>query len=437
MEIRPSRIFLCQLLEEVHKEIDILISVNHQAQESLFSSFNMQFQTVLLLSYALGVYADIYNLAATIPWAPKTPASVDQSVIYNGTYYLADRSNAGIHVVSLSNNTQTSFISGFVTGFTNGTLTTSISGPNGLVVLPNRNEIYAGDGDGTIKVIDLFSNKIVANISTGSKKRADEFAYDPASGIAIATNANEVPPLVSVIDAKTRKVIGRVNITGAGSLEQPRFNAGTSTFYVSVPDIKGNEGGAVITINTTSMSIGKTIPTPQCDNAGIVFGANNQLLVSCSATQLTDFGFGASYIVDVTSSAIIHNITGVSGADQVAYSATTGYFYVTCYQYQEKGAPMPFVAVIASNGTVVQKITTDNTTAHSVAVDDKTGSFLVPVKAKGILLYSLAGSSTSGGASSTSSGTASSTAASSGAVLGQASNIVVLLGAIFFCALMI
>jgi hypothetical protein len=113
----------------VHKKIDILIPVNRQAQESFSLLVIMQLQTAILLSYALGVYADIYNLAATIPWSPKTPSSVDQSAIYNDNYYPSDRSNAGIHVVSLSNNTQTSLITGFVTGFTNGTLATFTSVP--------------------------------------------------------------------------------------------------------------------------------------------------------------------------------------------------------------------------------------------------------------------------------------------------------------------
>jgi hypothetical protein len=398
----------------------------------------MQFQTVFLLSYALGVYADLYNLSATIPWSPKAPSSVDQCVIYNGTYYLSDRSNAGVHVVSLSNNTQISLVTGFVTGLTNGTLTPAISGPNGLVVLPNRNEIYAGDGDGTVKVINLFSNKIVANISTGSKKRADEFAYDPSTNTIVATNPNDTPPFVSVIDASTRKMIGKVTFNGAGGLEQPRFNPSTSTFYVSVPDITSNDGGAVVSISLGNFSIARTIPTPQCDNAGIAFGANNQLLVSCSATQITDFGFAASYIIDINSGALLYNITGVSGVDQVAYSANTSYFYASAYQYTEKGVSMPFVAVIASNGTVLQKITTDNITAHAVAVDETTGSFLVPVKAKGILRYSLTSSSTSGGASpASSSGAASSTAASSDAARGQVLNIVALFGAAFAFAILL
>jgi len=99
---------------------------------------------------------------------------------------------------------------------------------------------------------------------------------------------------------------------------------------------------------------------------------------------------------------------------------------------------MPFVAVISSNGTVLQKITTDNSTAHTVAVDETTGSFLVPVKAKGILRYSLTSSSTNGGASSTSStGAASSTAAASDAAREKVFNIVCLVRAAFAIALLL
>jgi hypothetical protein len=239
-------------------------------------------------------------------------------------------------------------------------------------------------------------------------KRADEFAYDPSTNTMVATNPNETPPFLSVIDASAGKVTGKVTFSGAGGLEQPRFNPSTSTFYVSVPGITGDDGGAVVSISLGNFSITRTIPTPQCDSAGIAFGANNQLLINCSATQITDFGFAASYIIDINSGALLYNITGVSGVGQVAYSANTSYFYASAYQYAEKGVSMPFVAVIATNGTVLQKIITNNVTAHAVAVDETIGSFLMPVKAKGILRYSLTGSSTSGGASSTSSSGAAS-----------------------------
>jgi hypothetical protein len=46
--------------------------------------------------------ATIYSVATTIPWSPKAPLSVDQSVVYNDTYYLSDRTNAGVSIRFLS-----------------------------------------------------------------------------------------------------------------------------------------------------------------------------------------------------------------------------------------------------------------------------------------------------------------------------------------------
>lgn len=387
----------------------------------------MYLQTSIFLTFTATVLADVYTLSSTIPWAPKTPSSVDQSVIYNSTYYLSDRTNQGIHVISLTSNTQKTFISGFLTTTVNGSITPSTSGPNGITILPNRNELYTGDGDGTVKVIDLFTNKIVANITTGSKKRADEFSYDPTTGTVIVTNPNESPnPFVTVINATTRAVLGKIVFTGASGLEQPRFNTAAKTFYVSVPGIPGAESGAVVTIDVSKFTTSKIIPTPECENAGIVFGANNSLFIACSAAQLATYSFSASYIIDATTGALLHNITGLNGVDQVAYSSKTGWFYASAYQYVEKGAPGPFIAIVAQNGTIIQKVPTDNSTAHAVAVDDTTGSFVVPVKAKGVLVYSLGGS---GSASSTASGTGGAAPASttaSGAPPGRIINSLVL-----------
>lgn len=132
----------------------------------------MRHQTTLLFASATSALADsigAYSAGTTIPWSLQTPSSVDQSNIYNGTYYLADRTNAGVHVVDLSTNTQKIMITGFVTSVVNGSVSSASSGPSGLVVLADRNEMYVGDGDGTVKVVDLSTNTVIANITTGSK----------------------------------------------------------------------------------------------------------------------------------------------------------------------------------------------------------------------------------------------------------------------------
>lgn len=386
-------------------------------------------QTIALLSFAIGAYADLYSLVATVPWAPGTPSSTDQSAIYNGTYYLSDRTNKGVHVISLANKTQTGFIGGFVTGLVNGTLSSSISGPDGIVILANRNEMYVGDGDGTVKVINLFTNTIVANISTGSKKRADEFAYNPSTQTVVVTNANESPPMVNILNATSHSVIGNISFSGASGLEQPAFNPGDSQFYISIPETTGAPGGAVQMINVMkgSLSIARTLPISSCAPAGIVFGPANQVFIGCSGSQVSSFGYSASYIMDVTTGSIIANISGITGSDQVTYSAKTGYYYASAYLNTVNGVPTPILAVIAANGTVLQKIATDNATAHAVSVDPSTGNMVVPVKAKGIQIYSLgSASTTAGGATSTSSTPASTSKTSDaqnnrlGAVFGMA-----------------
>lgn len=355
---------------------------------------------LFLAASTLVVNAQTYSVASTIPWSPKTPGSVDQSTIYNGTYYLSDRTNAGVHVVNLTTKTQTALVGGFVTNFVNGSLSSSVSGPNGLIVLPDRNELYVGDGDGTVKVIDLFTHNIVANISTGSKKRADEFGYDMASGIVVVTNPNEATPYVSIINVISRTIIGKIMFPNATELEQPTFNNATKEFYVSVPSNPTNPGGEMAVLDLDTNTISKAIPVPQCVPAGIIFGSVDSLFISCSETQIAEYGFAASYIMNISTGAITSNISGVAGVDQVAYGPSTGYFYASAYQ----DSPAPILAVISSNGTLVQKIPTDNVTAHSVAVDPSSGLMAVPIQAKGIVLYDLgtgAPAATSSGPSAT------------------------------------
>jgi DNA-binding beta-propeller fold protein YncE len=324
---------------------------------------------------------------------------------------LSDRTNKGVHVISLANKTQTGFIGGFVTGLVTGTLSSLISGPDGIVILANRNEMYVGDGDGTVKVINLFTNTIIANISTGSKKRADEFTYNPSTQTVVVTNANQSPPMVNILNATSHLVIGNISFVGANGLEQPAFNPGDSRFYVSVPATNGAPGGAIQLINIIkgSLSIAKTLPIPSCAPAGIVFGPTNQVFIGCSGSQVSSFGYSASYIMDVTTGFIIANISGISGSDQVTYSAKTGYYYASAYLNTVNDVPTPILAVIAANGTVLQNIVTDNVTAHAVSVDPGTGNMVVPVKAKGIQIYSLSNTSTTASSATPTSSTPAST----------------------------
>ena len=154
-----------------------------------------------------------YVPTTVIPIEPF-PKTVDQSVANNGLYYLADRTNNVVHVANISTAGLVAGITGFAGAKNNtvtGKLDTHISGPNGLVLLPDRQELYVGDANGTVQVVSTCSNEIVGSISVDSAFRADEFAYDSGSGIVVVTVPNDDPPYVAVVNATSRTMLGLVS----------------------------------------------------------------------------------------------------------------------------------------------------------------------------------------------------------------------------------
>jgi hypothetical protein len=377
------------------------------------------FFAFLLLNSVSRVRGLLYEPISTIPWTPKAPSSVDQSTVYNGTYYLADRTNNMVHVVDLSTNQAKTPITGFIGQvYTKNKTDSSISGPDGLVVLPNRDEMYVGDGDGSVKVIDLLSGRIVANITTGSKKRADEFAYDPKTQTIVVTNPNDEPPFVTIISASKREVSGHISFMDASGLEQPAFNAVNGKFYVSVPSTSTNPGGEIAEIDVSNKTISKVIPLSDCIPAGIVFGPSQNLFIGCSQDQILEYGMARSQILDITTGSVIAYIPGVAGIDQVAYNPTNMFYYASAYQNlaggNKSGNPMPELAVInAKNHTLIQTWPTDNVTAHSVAIDAQKNLVVVPLKKDGMTVYNLT-MTTSGTSNATTSANATSTAKPNG-----------------------
>ncbi|KAF7172823.1 hypothetical protein CNMCM5623_004952 [Aspergillus felis] len=356
----------------------------------------MRFNSPLLLFSNVAFVSGLsYQLASTIPWSPKNATSVDQSVVYNGTYYLADRTNKAVHVIDLASSKETTAITGFKgLVMTNNKSDSSVSGPDGLVVLPNRNELYVGDGDGSVKVVNLMNHTIVASIDTGSQKRADEFAYDPTTQTIVVTNPNDKPPFVTIISAKNRNVTGKIVFNNADGLEQPAFNSVNGRFYVSVPSTDANPGGEIAELDVAAMNITKVIPVTECVPAGIVFGPNQNLFVGCSQDQILTYGVAYSLVLDISNGKVIGNISGVAGIDQVAYDPSVLLYYASAYQNlagaNKSGSPMPQLAIVdAKTNTLLQTLKTDNVTAHSVAVDPVTNQVVVPLSKAGIEVYTL------------------------------------------------
>lgn len=116
-------------------------------------------------------------------------------------YYLGDRSNAGIDIVDTEDNTFKRTIGGFV-GIKllgSGAVDNNHSGPDG--VTSHGRWLYGGDGDSTLKVIDLnapTASAIKQSISTGGTTRVDEMALTTDGRLLLAANNAEDPPFATL-----------------------------------------------------------------------------------------------------------------------------------------------------------------------------------------------------------------------------------------------
>src|SRR5215469_2437500 len=109
------------------------------------------------------------KLLAMIPVPGEPIESYDIGTVDEKThlYYQTDRSNKSIDIFDVMKNAFVARVPGFV-GFTgNG----NTSGGNGVSLVNNATELWSGDGDSIVKVIDLKQRKIIDTIPTGGKKR--------------------------------------------------------------------------------------------------------------------------------------------------------------------------------------------------------------------------------------------------------------------------
>ena len=91
------------------------------------------------------------------------------------------------------------------------------SGPNGVVVAKNVNKVFAGLNDSSVSIIDISAgspnaDKVVAKVSTGGTKRADELDYDPKDKKIYVANSDDGN--VTVINATTNAII--MSVRGHG-----------------------------------------------------------------------------------------------------------------------------------------------------------------------------------------------------------------------------
>ncbi len=204
--------------------------------------------------------------AIAIPGAPLQSYDISWVDPQRGEYYLADRSNSGIDVIDTKKLTFKRTITGSPTGAhfvgvvlnaAHTAVDNNHSGPDGVV--SHGRWLYAGDGDSTLKVIDLEApnaSAIKQTVSTGGTTRLDEMALTTDGRLLLAANNAEDPPFGTLFaangDSSTSHVAAFTKILidptivppGFGlSIEQPAWDPKTERFYVSVPIIANNPSG--------------------------------------------------------------------------------------------------------------------------------------------------------------------------------------------------
>lgn len=306
-----------------------------------------------------------------VPGAPITAFGtiyVDQKA---GRAYLADKDNKSMDVLDIRRDRYVGRIAGLVGIRQSGDTT----GPNGF--LTTGNEGWIGDGDSTVKIVDLKSGKILDSISTGGAKRIGELSYDPKHRVVLAANPNDKPGFVTLISAKPgHKIIARITLPDAtDSIERSAFHAGTGRFYVNIPELGGVKNRGGLAVIEPGGKLVRIIPLESCNPHGIA-QSGNRLYLGCGSRD--DLPVGNMGVVDVRQGKLIANVPGLGGSGQWALNPRTGMIYAAS---GNKGSNMLNIIDYKSM-KLVDKIKA-SAGAHSIAASAANNHVYFPTVAKG------------------------------------------------------
>jgi hypothetical protein len=347
--------------------------------------------------------------AVAIPGNPIRSFDISWVNPHRAEYYLGERSNAGIVVIDTRTLTWKRTIGGFV-GIkpATGPVNNNISGPDG--VTSHGRWLYAGDGDSTLKVIDLDApnaSAIKQSIPTGGATRVDEMALTADGELLIAANNAEDPPFATLFAANGDRSFSSVTIlarividqsliqTGDGlSMEQPTWEPKTQRFYVSIPQIRGNPAGCalggpnfcqggllVIDPRNPQPSYGLfdgnvgVVPLSDCGPNGISVGPNSNMMLGCTPQNVPTNT--TTQVINAVTKHFVE-VGGLTGSDEVWYNAGDNRYYTGSSRACGKAAGCNPVApsrapagaalgvVDAATNFLVEKIPASSN-SHSVA----------------------------------------------------------------------
>ena len=361
--------------------------------------------------------------AIYIPGNPLSSFDISWVNSARAEYYLADRANASVDIIKTSTNTFQRAIGGFVGCVVNpatNTCITSRSGPDGLV--SHGRWLYAGDGNSTLKVIDLQATGsavdpfIKQSIATGGTTRVDEMAVTTDGGLLLAANNAEDPPFATLFAANRDNFTSNVTIfskitvdsslipPGLGlALEQPTWDPITQRFYISVPQINYPAGctpssnvnscqGGLLVIDPNGVAPGRTnygpfdpsvnagvLALPTCGPNGATVGPpmdslGPNILLGCTPANMPNNNGTVAYNTTNHNYTTIGNITG---SDEVWFNSGDNHYYTASNRNRaDQGGPV--LGIIDATGNILIGTIPQGDQSHSVAADSLRNLIYVP-----------------------------------------------------------
>jgi len=265
-----------------------------------------------------------------------------------------------------------------------------VSGPDGVVIVGHK-QIWAGDGDSRIKVIDIATRSFITTISTGGKARVDEMADDPRDHLLAAANNADSPPFITIFDTAKPAIVGKmifdtahVGVDAQNGIEQAQWSPETGLFYVSVPQVGPDTSiGGVSVIDPKAQKVLRTLLVKNCSPAGLTLGPRHQALIGCSAA----FGTPAttiSLVIDITSTSTVVNgavvaTLPIGGSDEVWFDKGTRHYFLAGRNNLLAGKPDPILGSVDAGANTLDPSAPTSTTAHSVAADRHSQLVFVPI----------------------------------------------------------
>ncbi len=238
-------------------------------------------------------------------------------------------------------------------------------------------EIWAGDGDSTVKVADVKTMKITDTIHTGGKKRADEMAYCPKDQIVVVANDAEEPPFITLISTKPgHRILAKFNVERAtGGIEQPYYNATNGKFYVAIPELdKDHNKGGIAIIDPVTLKLERIVDVANCKPQGLDGGAGTNAIIGCNAGSKGSKLPPLMAVWDFKTEKVVATTDKVGAADMATYSSKLGVYAVGARE--APGGPAVGIIDAKTNQWVANFPAPPN--PHSVAANNNNGHIYVP-----------------------------------------------------------